>query len=375
VISVLARLPLFRVGRAIGRPLTLPASLTVSVLYACNSRCLSCRIYETKADVLDLSEYHRIFRSLGRAPRWVTISGGEPFLRKDLPAVVGALHQHCRPSVINLPTNASMPDRVEAYVDEIAATARDSSIIVNVSLDHIGVAHDRLRGLENNYARAERSIEALRRIKQKRANVTFGIHTVISRRNEDDFPRIADALARFEPDSYIAEVAERRVELGTESDEDLTPTPEGVHRALAHLRLQADLRTRTRRARAIVELLVAGLRREYYRILDDWVDAPREVLPCYAAVTSAHIMPEGKVWACCVLGETLGELRAVDYDFPTVWYSAAAASIRARIKRERCHCPLANQSYMNVLVDPRSLVRASARAGEVAARSLWHASS
>ena len=82
--SVLARLPAFHVGRAIGRPLTMPASLTVNLLYACNSRCKTCNIYEHHAEVLSLDEYDRIFRSIGSAPRWVTFTGGEPFLRQDV---------------------------------------------------------------------------------------------------------------------------------------------------------------------------------------------------------------------------------------------------------------------------------------------------
>ena len=58
----MARVPAFRLGRAIGRPLTLPAAVTVNVLYACNSRCRTCNIYEHHADVLTTDEYDRIFR-------------------------------------------------------------------------------------------------------------------------------------------------------------------------------------------------------------------------------------------------------------------------------------------------------------------------
>jgi MoaA/NifB/PqqE/SkfB family radical SAM enzyme len=354
VIRVLSKLPAFHVARRIGKPLVLPASLTVSVLYACNSRCKSCRIYENKSRVLNLDEYRRIFRSLGRSPRWVTISGGEPFLRKDLAAIATELFRAARPAILNFPTNGSLPERVLATIDEVAALSPDLKIVVNVSLDQIGKKHDELRGLDDNYARAMETLAGLKRL--RRPNVTVGVHTVISRHNEHDFTAIADHVLSLEPDSYIAEVAERRVELGTANDEALTPSREGVLRAIAHLR------SRMRRSRTMIEALVSGLRSEYYDMLASYTERPREILPCYAAITSAHIMPEGKVWACCVLGETLGELRDVDYDFPTIWWSAAANRIRARIKRERCHCPLANQSYLNTLVDPRSLVRASARA-------------
>jgi MoaA/NifB/PqqE/SkfB family radical SAM enzyme len=363
--SVLLRIPAFRLARTIGRPLALPASLTVSVLYACNSRCKTCHIYETKAHVLDLDEYRRIFRSLGRAPRWVTISGGEPFLRKDLAAIALSLYEHCRPRVINFPTNGTLPDRVEAVVDEVCARASGSSIIVNLSIDEVGRRHDLLRGFDGNWERAMETSARLKTLKRRRKNLSFGVHTVISAHNEERFTDVAAEVERLDPDSYIAEVAEQRVELGTTRDR-FAPSEAGLARAIALLR------GRARRTTTLIEALVASLRHEYYGVLEAWAKDGREVLPCYAAITSAHIMPEGKVWACCVLGETLGELREADYDFRSIWYGAAAARIRARIKREKCSCPLANQAYMNILVDPRSLVRVAKR---TAGALSWHPSS
>lgn len=353
--SVLARLPAFRLGRALGRPLVLPAAITVNVLYACNSRCRTCNIYEHHAEVLTLDEYEKIFASIGRAPRWVTFTGGEPFLRPDLSDVVLSFDRHCRPRVVNIPTNGSFPTRVEEGIDRIARALKPRSLIVNLSIDEVGRAHDALRGLKGNWELAMQTAAVLRRLRERHDNLVFGVNTVISRFNEDRFPEIAARVDELMPDSYVAEVAGRRIELGTERAH-IVPSREGILRALTFLR------GRTRRTGRFIEALVASLRAEYYGVLERHTKAQQEILPCYAAVTSAHIMPEGKVWACCVLGEELGQLRKSDYDFPAIWYGAAARSIRARIKRERCNCTLANQTYMNMLMDPRSLIRAGSRA-------------
>jgi MoaA/NifB/PqqE/SkfB family radical SAM enzyme len=353
--SVLARVPAFRLGRAIGRPLSLPASLTVNVLYACNSRCRTCNIYEHHADVLSPEEYDRIFQSIGPSPRWVTFTGGEPFLRRDLSEIILTFDRHCRPAVINIPTNGSFPGRVDEGVDRIARAIHPRSLIVNLSIDEIGKAHDDLRGLKGNWDLAMETATVLRRQRERHDNVVFGINTVISRFNETRIADVAAKVDELDPDSYVAEVAGRRIELRTERA-DFVPSQAGV---LGALRL---LRKRSRRTGRFIEALVASLRSEYYRILEQHTVEEQEVLPCYAAITSAHIMPEGKVWACCVLGEEFGELRNVDYDFPTLWYGAAARNIRERIKREKCHCTLANQTYLNMLMDPKTLVRTGTRA-------------
>jgi MoaA/NifB/PqqE/SkfB family radical SAM enzyme len=329
--------------------------LTVNVLYACNSRCKTCKIYEHHADVLTVDEYDRIFRSIGTAPRWVTFTGGEPFLRADVSDVILAFERHCSPTVINIPTNGSFPERVEAGIDRIARAIHPRSLIVNLSIDEIEHAHDVLRGLKGNWDLAMQTAKVLRSLKEHHENLVFGVNTVISRFNEDRVADIAARVEQLEPDSYVAEVAGRRVELGTERGE-FAPSTAGLLRALKLLR------TRSRRTGRLIDALVASIRAEYYHMLERHTVEQREILPCYAAITSAHIMPEGKVWACCVLGEELGQLREVEYDFPTIWYGAAAKSIRQRIKQDRCNCTLANQTYMNMLMDPRSLVRSGTRA-------------
>lgn len=359
-LGLLARLPEFRRARRRSRVTGLPATLTLSVLYACNSRCATCHVYENKAKVLELDEYERIFKSLGRAPRWVTISGGEPFLRKDLGDILLALHKRCRPAIINIPTNGTLPDRVAETVDRVAGRVGTTSLVVNLSIDEVGAAHDRLRGFDGNWELAVTTANELKRLQKRHANVTFGINTVISRFNEERISAVADAVRTLDPDSYIAEVAERRVELLTR-DLDIAPSVEGARRGMRTVSMAR------RRPRRLIELLVASLREEYYRLLDRYVEEPAEILPCYAAITSAHIMPEGKVWACCVLGEELGDLRATNYDFPAIWSGAQANAIRRRIRTERCHCPLANQAYLNIIVDPRSLVRAGARVARMIA--------
>jgi MoaA/NifB/PqqE/SkfB family radical SAM enzyme len=349
-------------GRRLGRPLVLPASLTLNVLYACNSRCKTCFIYENRAKVLTVDEYDRILRSIGPAARWVTITGGEPFLRADLGEIALGVARHARPAVLNIPTNGTFPTRVEKVVASVARALAPSSLIINLSIDEVEQAHDELRRFEGNWDLAMETAEVLRRLKRHHPNLVFGINTVVSRFNEHRIGEIAERVERIGPDSYVAEVAGQRVELGT-SRAGITPSAAGVVGAIG------VLRARSRRTLRLIEALVAALREEYYQVLERYTLEQRQILPCYAAITSAHVMPEGKVWACCVLGEELGDLRETDYDFPTIWYGAAARKIRERIKRERCACTLSNQSYLNVLVDPRSLVRAGARATKLLAGS------
>ncbi len=210
MIELLPRLPWYKSYRSLGYPKRLPLSYTVSVTYRCNSRCASCRIYD-KAPVTELTvaEYERIFKSVGHMPYWITISGGEPFLRRDIADICKTIYNYSKPAIINIPTNGILYKIIPQAVEKIAKTCAGSNIIINLSLDEIGEAHDKIRGVKGNYERTKQTYDALRLLKLP--NLTLGIHTVISKFNVKRFPQIYDELIKWKPDSYITEVAEERI--------------------------------------------------------------------------------------------------------------------------------------------------------------------
>ena len=69
--------------------------------------------------------------------------------------------------------------------------------------------------------------------------------------------------------------------------------------------------------------------------------------------------PYGDIWACCTLGyeQSMGNLRDYNYDFKALWNSRRAGEVRSRIRSGACHCPLANQTYSNILLHGPSLMR------------------
>ena len=115
--KVLPEIPVLKASYATGHVFRLPVNITVSVSYRCNSRCKTCNVWLLPNDDLTLPEWDRVFESLGRAPYWFTFSGGEPTLRKDLPDMVASAYRHCRPGIINIPTNGIqhkvIPGRIE----------------------------------------------------------------------------------------------------------------------------------------------------------------------------------------------------------------------------------------------------------------------
>jgi MoaA/NifB/PqqE/SkfB family radical SAM enzyme len=355
-LPLLARLGGYRAAHATGHPKQLPVNLTVSVTYSCPSRCATCDIWQKKVDDLSVDEYGRVFPTLERVPVWVTLSGGDQFVRADFDEVVRLVRVQIEPSIVNIPMNGVITERIFQLLPRIAHHTVGAQLVLNLSVDGIGEEHDRIRGAERNFEKLKLVAELIHDLKKTYSHVVLGVHTVISKFNVHRIAEIErEARAIFRPDSYIAEVAENRVELKT-MDKDITPDPADYRRAVAHLKNTIG----AHRSMHPVARLVESLRLEYYDLAARILEEKRQVIDCYAGWASAHLAPDGHVWGCCVRAESMGNVRDHGYDFGSVWFGPQADAFRASVRAHECACPLANASYTNLLLDPRSLVRVGA---------------
>jgi MoaA/NifB/PqqE/SkfB family radical SAM enzyme len=291
-----------------------------------------------------------LFDDLGHSLYWATFSGGEPFIRPDLIDIVIACYDRCRPAIVTIPTNGLFRSRIVEGVTRLSRHAPGLQIVINFSLDGIGQRHDDIRCVPGNYEKMKAAYEELRALELP--NVNVGIHTVVSRFNVTEIPAIrAHVRAAFQPDSFITELAEERLELDT-IGEEITPSADAYSRVVSDL--VADIDASPARGFAAI---IQAFRRHYYQVAHRTLVEQRQVLPCYAGIASAQVAPNGDVWTCCIRAESIGNLRETNFDFDTVWRSQRAGELRTSIRQGECFCPLANAAYSSMLCDPPSLAR------------------
>jgi MoaA/NifB/PqqE/SkfB family radical SAM enzyme len=177
------------------------------------------------------------------------------------------------------------------------------------------------------------------------------VHTVISRFNAHRFRAIQEGLQFLEPDSYITEVAEERVELDTVGW-GITPLPQEYDAIADFLSQQAKQAP----AKGIARFTQA-FRAQYYQLAKRVLHERDQVIPCYAGWASAHIAPNGDLWSCCIRAEQVGNLRQSGYDLMPLWKGQAMAQLRDSIKRKECACPMANANYANMLLHPPTVAK------------------
>jgi MoaA/NifB/PqqE/SkfB family radical SAM enzyme len=354
--QVLPQIPALKATYVTGRVFALPMNITVSTSYRCNSRCKTCNVWLLPNDDLTLEEWDRVYQSLGKAPYWFTFSGGEPTLRKDLPDMVESAYRHCQPGIINIPTNGIQDKIIPGRIEQVLQAAPKAEVIINLSLDAVGMKHDEIRGVKGNWARSMNTYAGLKKLKSQYKNLTLGVHSVISTFSIDTFAELCEYVQReLKPDSFITEIAEERVELDTVGC-GITPTVEQYTVAIDTL-LES---MRDQKLTGIAEVTQA-FRRQYYEIVKRTLREQRQVIPCMAGVASAQIAPHGDVWTCCVRAQSMGNLREHNYDFGTVWRTGRADELRRSIKAGECYCPLANAAYTNMLIHEPTVIKVAAQ--------------
>ena len=343
-----------------------PMTLTYSVTAACQSKCKTCQIgamfcqdpTRSQKD-LKLDEIEKVFKSM-KPVYFFNMSGGEPFMRDDLPEIVELACKYLKPRVVHTPTNAILSDKIVRDTERIVRVVRDydSSVPVTVkpSIDGIGEKHDEIRGVKGNFMCLLKTIEGLKKLEEKYDNFHLELGTVISNFNINDLDEIEDFVHSLGVESYRNEVAECRAEFFNLSD-PITP-PADVYRRLIRdfaKKVENNIGKKKKLARTTEAMRVV-----YYDIAGKILDEKRQVIPCYAGVSNVHINYDGGVWPCCVLGydQEMGNLRDYDYDFQKLWSSRKAKEVRKYIRNNNCACPLANQAYSNELLHLPTLIRA-----------------
>jgi MoaA/NifB/PqqE/SkfB family radical SAM enzyme len=116
-----------------------PVSVNLEVTKRCNARCNFCDYWKNKKENV-IDDYGPIVKKID--PMMISITGGEPLLRTDLPEIVAKLRKAIPVSYIAMITNGSL------LTYEKAKELYDAGMNqISISLDFLDERHDQSRGL------------------------------------------------------------------------------------------------------------------------------------------------------------------------------------------------------------------------------------
>lgn len=185
---------------ASGEPLCLPLYASLSVTRLCNLRCPICRVGDGPACApqggeLTLDEFKAVadeLREMGTEV--IGLTGGEPLLREDLPALVA--HIKARGMIVHLSTNGTLLD------DRRAAGLLESGVDwVNVSVDGASAKkHDEVRGA-GSFGLLMDNVRRFLRLRDARGGGTkLNLVMVLNKSNLEEAPALVELAKRLGAD-------------------------------------------------------------------------------------------------------------------------------------------------------------------------------
>ena len=191
------------VSRARGRPHTLSHLVTTR----CNGSCRTCLWRDGAGDELDTASVRWLYAEAGRSGvAQVVVWGGEPLLRHDLAELLAAARR--AGLFVTLISNGW-------YAGERWPELRGSVDALILSLDDVGEAHDRLRGLPGLYGRLETFVAALR---ADPLRPTLLLNTVLSRQNRGALRRVAKVARVWDAGLYFCPMETGELRAGDDGD-------------------------------------------------------------------------------------------------------------------------------------------------------------
>jgi radical SAM protein with 4Fe4S-binding SPASM domain len=179
-----------------GRPLlSAPKMVTWETTHACNLRCPHCYNGAGHAleDELDTKQAFRLIDILAEAGVLrLLISGGEPFVRPDILAI---LRKASKTNVrLDIATNGvELPDKI------LKGVGRLPLFHAHVSIDGLGQRHDQFRGRKGAFDAACRNI---RRLREK--DISVSLSTTVTRENISELDRIIDLALELDCSGFFA---------------------------------------------------------------------------------------------------------------------------------------------------------------------------
>jgi MoaA/NifB/PqqE/SkfB family radical SAM enzyme len=178
-----------------------PYKLNFCITYWCQSRCLTCNIWQMKPKgELSIDEI-REFVKKNPYFKWVELTGGEPFLRSDIVEIAKAFKEYSKGLyIITMPTN-SLCDHglVERKLREILSLGIPR-VAITVSLDGYKELHDKIRGIPGNYEKAIDTFKRLKQLKKEFKNLYFVFGYTLSKLNKGEFEKTYEAVKIDIPD-------------------------------------------------------------------------------------------------------------------------------------------------------------------------------
>lgn len=292
--------------------MTNPIDAVVAVTYRCQARCRMCSIWQIKEhNDVPPSVYKKLPQTLDD----VNISGGEPFLRKDLAEIVATVHGRVPHARMVVSTNAFLGKSLIPRALELREIKRD--IGFGISVDGVEEMHDFVRGIDGGFDKVVAVVKGLKAEGVKNIRIAFTLTT----ENADHMIKVYE-LARELGVQFTMQVSHDSEFFFGRHDTTIVKTR---HPLFGSEKMRRDFESiiNGELASYDVKRLVKAF--GFYGMYKLAAEG-EQLFPSRPGVDYFYLDPAGDVYPSVLHNYVMGNI--ADDDFETVWYSERADEAR-----------------------------------------------
>lgn len=280
---------------------------TVIVTYRCNARCTMCNRYKCPSK----PDEEISLETIKKLPKmyFTNITGGEPFIREDLPEIVRELYKKSDRIVIS--TNGFFTDRIIKLCEEFP------NVGIRISIEGLEETNNKIRGLDDGFNKGYSTLKKL--VEMKHPDVGFGM-------------TVQDANAKDLVSLY---------DLSNELDMEFATA--SLHNSFYFVEAKNIIKDRMMVAKEfedlVNKLLQSNSPKKWFRAyfnhgLINYIFGQKRLLPCDMAFDTFFIDPYGDVMPCNGTKDkqVMGNLNDCTWD--ELWNSDQAEKVRNVVR----HC-------------------------------------
>jgi MoaA/NifB/PqqE/SkfB family radical SAM enzyme len=317
-----------------------PFSVVHFITNRCNARCKHCFIDFKNPDTfkgeLTLDEIKSLTKTFGKSLFNVNLTGGEPFIRRDIFEITEAYFKNTPIESIFITTNGMFTQLTKEFLDKFIESKIKGKIIFSFSIDNFREEHDenrRAKGLFDNVIKTYNLVKSY-----NLPNIMANIAITVTDHNYDKVIDLYHYLRDEQKIAAITATAMREEGVATIEAE----AKKNIYSAYMKLvkLIHADIHSGKMEGykRGLQGTIMNSKNIIVNRIFEKTYLNPKYVSHCPAGSLFGVIGADGQVYPCEILDRPLGNLRDYELNFMKVWQNPKTSAAKKFIKETNCHC-------------------------------------
>lgn len=328
----------------------MPKFIVLYLTDACNLACRHCFYYNSlnKSSMISYKNLETLSNSIHNIIN-ISFTGGEPFTRKDLPAIIRLFYKNSGMRIASIVTNGTLQKKIIEDITNICSENPQLTVNLSVSLDGLKETHDYIRVKKGTFDISIKTLKLLCDMKLNYKNLHVGIICTIHEANDNEIIPLFDKINKE------MNINQFQINFVRGKTKELKPSSSTVTKYIqANAYIQDKLlKNKYKGYDFLLKGLYNSITQRQKKLIVETLKENKHITPCYAGTTNCIILPNGTVHACEMRNDVnMGNLNEFDWDLSKLIRSNQAKIIRKKIIKSNCFCTFECQASSNIAYNP-----------------------